>query len=142
MFAVHLVEAAQAEESYLCISENITGFTQEENGQWTRQGFQPNKHIVSKPSDDDMLYRRYRFVVKEFGSTDISAWCEDGFSGNGELSCTGYSEFRLNKNSLRYASASFYGYFMPPKAGGKRADDVFVEVGKCSPFLIIKALHR
>jgi len=132
-FILFLSVNAQAEESYLCISENVIGFTQEENGEWTRRGFQPHKHIVSKPSDDDMQYRRYPFVVKVFGSTDISAWCEDGFTPDGDLACVGFSEFRLNKNSLRFASASFYGYFMPPKPSGKRADDIFIEMGKCSP---------
>jgi hypothetical protein len=133
-FILLLSVNAQAEESYLCISDNVIGFTQGKDGDWTRQGFQTNKYIVGKPSDDDMpLYRRYPFVVKEFGSTAINAWCEDGFSKNGDLSCTGFYEFRLNKNSLRFASAAFYGYFMPRNASGKRADDVSVEIGKCSP---------
>jgi len=133
VFAAQLVGAAQAEESYLCIGDNAVGFAQEKDGDWTRRGFRPTKHIVSKPSDDDMQFRKYPFVVKEFGSTAVIAWCEHGFSKSGFLSCIGSFQFIMNKKRLKFAVYSAGAYVYPPRANSKKAGNVFVEIGKCSP---------
>ncbi len=123
---------ASASEGYQCVADMTTGFKFDvDRQQWRSTNFTADrKYIISKITDK-AVNKRYTWEVKQVGDPAPVTICED-FSNNGILDCGGLSEFRMNKNKLRYLRADLFGYWIDPNAL-INANALSIEIGKCSP---------
>jgi hypothetical protein len=145
-------------EGYTCTADMATGFVYE-GGSWHSADFQPSeKFIVRPPTRIDQGYledviklpnaKNLKWVVSETRAAVPIFACTGDFSELGNLLCrpvsvgpserydlsalSSPSDFRMNKNTLRFLFAYLTGYWAdrPDREG---TDAPLIAIGKCSP---------
>jgi hypothetical protein len=136
-FALLFSGAAAAADSYLCISDQATGFAfNKETDQWYRANFQTGeKYVLSREKGG--------WVLKQFGEEAPLLHCPGDFNAGNNLICSdGGTDFRMNRHLLRYQKAYLVGYYVDYGALGKLppglpameegGDTPVLEIGRCS----------
>ncbi|MEQ8428472.1 MAG: hypothetical protein RLT87_06230 [Gammaproteobacteria bacterium] len=137
------VALAEPEPSYLCISDQVAGFSYEgKNKDWKAFGaISSREKLVLKESasksrtDDPVIYR-----VFDHGSDFPNMHCKDGFSDDW-ISCRGVGGiFYMSLNDMRYLHIYESGYV--GEEGKTKGDHMFdfaegdnephMTIGKCS----------
>jgi len=145
-------------EGYLCVEEMVTGFRYAD-GTWHSADFQPgDKFIVRPPTQIDLGYfddvikmpntKDLKWVVSKTEAAVASFACTGDFSELGNLLCkpasvgpsdrydlsalSSPSDFRMNKNTLRFLFAYLTGYWAD-RPGRDGRDSPVIAIGKCSP---------
>lgn len=140
-FALGFSGAAVAADSYLCISDQSTGFAfNKDTGQWKPANFTAGKkYVLSRDGKG--------WVLKEFGQANPVLRCPNDFNPSHYLGCDdGSMQFRMNSRILRYELAYLLGYYVDyneldsslAKIPGATLlhegdDNPAIEIGKCSP---------
>lgn len=123
--------ATLADESYLCIGEHATGFSfNEKNKTWSAARFKEDKWILKRSADP-----KYKWEVYGFGEDFPESGCEQDFNEAGNLFCDGISQFRMNKEKLRFLYIFPFGYWSDTEKykilkEGKNTPSM--QIGKCS----------
>lgn len=127
-------------ESYLCVADKATGFDfNKTRNEWVQANFRPtNKYVLARSKQPNFAWE-----VKDFGQTVSSAECRNSFNEVGNLFCSGLggSDFRFNRNSLRYMKVYLIGYWNDGNPADRASVQLFaegdntpsIEIGKCSP---------
>jgi len=157
VFALLIPQLAHG-EGYVCVEEMVTGFKYT-GGNWHSADFQPGeKFIVRPPTQIDRGYLddviklpnadKLKWVVSKTAAALPIFACTGDFSALGNLLCrpvvvgpsnrydlsavSNPSDFRMNKNTLRFLFAYLTGYWTDtPDNEGK--DPPVMAIGKCSP---------
>jgi hypothetical protein len=123
--------AALADESYLCMGEHATGFAfKEKTKTWSTARFQENKYIVKKSTDP-----LYKWEVFDFGKDFPISMCENDFNDSGNIFCEGVTQFRMNKEKLRFLYIYPFGYWSDnekQKLFKEGRNTPSMEIGTCS----------
>jgi hypothetical protein len=116
-------------ESYLCISDLVTGFSfDEQHKKWEIGRFKAeDKYIVTRSTGE-----LSKWEVKETGQSIPNAFCAEDFTVHGGLRCNGLVEFRMNKNNLRFVLTYLIGFWSDNIPG---APDLYFKEGENTPFL-------
>jgi hypothetical protein len=145
--------AAQADPSqYLCIAEQSAGFHYDKQTKaWGPQVFVTHQKYILRRLNDDDRKRLPAFFEKhpnmewgffQFGRTDPIALS----TSESDLCCGPWDkasgDVRFDKDSLRFERAIYGAYIMQGawimhdegKMAIENPDDLFIEIGKCSPF--------
>jgi hypothetical protein len=145
-------------EGYVCVEDMVTGFRYAD-GSWHSADFQPGeKFIVRAPTQIDQGYlddviklpnaKNLKWVVSKTGTAVPIFACTGDFSELGNLLCPPVavgpsdrydlsalkspSDFRMNKNTLRFLFAHLTGYWADrPDREGR--DSPLIAIGKCTP---------
>jgi hypothetical protein len=130
----HFNVSAQ-DESYLCIAEQITGFSRE-NNKWVQTNFKSDvKYIIKSSSNNDAIkYHVEVFGVKQEcdnGScyTPLESLCYDDFNKVGYLGCVRGDKinFEMSKNTGKYIRMiGSVGFVFDKKS------TPYIEIGSCS----------
>jgi hypothetical protein len=125
---------AVADEQYLCVPDQTTGFAFDKRAGWQGQNLNASdtKYLVRRSKPDDPNPANAKWLVFELGQKAAFAECSRDFSSTGSLSCSGFGvyEWRLNKNNMRFLLAYLAGY----TNGADNNDDTpSVTIGKCAP---------
>lgn len=135
-----LTTASYANESYLCVTEKVTGFIyNQELGDWSATSFNANRrYVVSRARADGFAWE-----VVQVGETVPSTLCRNDFSPAGNLSCEGSHQFKMNKANRRFLHAYLMGYWSDhngetrmtgnPFLFKEGENTPFVEIGTCRP---------
>lgn len=123
-------------ETFLCVADKATGFFFDKvKKEWVSTNFRTSaKYLVTPSNQPDVSWE-----VKQVGEKWAHATCARDFNSNGNLICEGFgTEFRFNRNSLRYMNVYLIGYWSDgnPKSGvgGEEGGNTpSIEIGKCSP---------
>ncbi len=130
------IPAQASAESWLCIPDLATGFKYDAGTkQWREATFKTegDRYIIKAADDGKNAY-----VITEFGdpSTIPNAWCENDINDGGYLFCKGiFTEFKFNKNNLRFLQTYHGGYIeiQPSNKFMKEGDDTpLISIGRCS----------
>ena len=145
-------------EGYICVMDMATGFAYT-GGAWHAANFSATeKFVVRTPTQIDQGYledviklpnaKNVRWVVSKPGTGVPIFACTGDFSELGNLLCPSVavgpsdrydlsalsspSDFRMNKNTLRFLFAYLTGYWTdsPEREG---TDTPLIAIGKCSP---------
>lgn len=95
-------------DTWLCIANDATGYYYDKDSKsWEQTSFnvEDSKHLVSPEEEMDFAYK-----VKAIGSESVTAYCTEGPSEYGWLFCEGWSNFRLNVETLRYTMVTHGSY--------------------------------
>ncbi len=108
-----LIPIVSKGDSYICVSELSTGFAYNSvTNQWETSDFiADSKYIVKKIKNHS-----YKWVVKEIGSDDTVAICDEEFSkidhiDSEILRCESISEFKINRTNMRFINIYSDGYY-------------------------------
>jgi hypothetical protein len=131
-----LVGAATGGESYLCVTDMITGFAfDKDRQQWHSADFRAeSKYLVSKAT-----IASYAWEVKRVGQDHTLIVCREDFNELGLMFCAGMGDFRMNKHTLRFLYVYPMGYWntapalAPDRGLREGADAPHIAIGKCSP---------
>jgi hypothetical protein len=148
---------------YLCIVEHSTGLHYDPQSKaWGPQAFGGRKYIMRRLTDDDrrewrvLLQGRPRanWVFFEFGDKFPTAICEESTQLPGRFDCL-WAEVSFDKETNRFErihrgafidqgfwekmhqeDPERYGDLLSRKQANdiSHPDDIFLEIGKCSPF--------
>jgi hypothetical protein len=116
---------ARAQESYLCVEEQATGFLYDK----ARRAWQPSVLVADKKLVVHLDQGATRtWFVSEGGRRASSYWCPSGWL-NDEMNCTGLAgAFWMNRKTLRFLYVYKWGYL-----DGDTTDTPNLTIGKCSP---------
>lgn len=114
-------------ESYLCVLDLLTGFTEDETSrQWRRANFkQEEKYLLTRSNDPKAAW-----VVRRLGSAATTSWCRSDFNEDSKLFCEGFSDFKFNRKKLRFIYINTFGNSFLDEHG---SDDIGIGIGKCTP---------
>jgi hypothetical protein len=111
------------EVSYLCISDQSTGFALDKTrGQWSQANFAPGQKLIIRKITKTTVAEfaggikiplTGAWAVWKFGDDKQPfATCDRDFNANGSLFCDGESElhFRFNRQNGRFIAGTLYGY--------------------------------
>ncbi len=135
-FAEDVAMENKMEESYLCITDEATGFKFNKSlDKWESANFKAGrKFLVGR----EPIYE-HAFVVREVGEQMETSWCKQDFDDYGYLHCTGFALFNMSKISLRFILVDTGGYIGSVKKDkqGKVTFDPkehtsYMSIGKCS----------
>jgi hypothetical protein len=117
-------------EQYLCMPDKVTGFAFDTHlRKWEIATFDSEKkYLVSVGTLNPLGLKTSK--VAEIGSVLSMATCDGGFNESGYLFCSGFVNFRFNKNSGRFISVYMHGYLSGDDTGS--SDTPYIEIGKCS----------
>jgi hypothetical protein len=122
------VNAARAQEQYICELTQVTGFAYDEaSDKWGIARFsESDRYIISRPSD--------KWEIKKLGESFSAADCTE-FDEYGFLSeCDGFGlDFRFNKETNRFMVIHPIGYVTSDPSGDGRFTP-YMGIGRCSPF--------
>lgn len=96
-------------QSYVCAVDAATGFAYDKaTRQWKSADFKPDsKYVISRTKEQSHAWQ-----VTETGASVPTAFCEKGFTDDGELGCSGLGyEFFFNRKSMRFLKAYMIGYW-------------------------------
>jgi hypothetical protein len=124
-------------EGYTCTADMATGFSFKDGG-WNSANFQPDRQFIvrrttqtEQPVMPIVLDAKWDVLV--VGDKRPSNVCPE-FDTTGNLVCLGpYSEFRMNKDSLRFLYSYLSGYWDRGPPGSEAGDTPYIAIGKCSP---------
>ena len=128
-------------QGYICVGEKANGFNfNKSTRDWEHQTFQPGaKLVIARSKKEGAVWE-----VKEVGAPISSSFCASDFDEYGYLKCRGLVEFRFNKYSLRFLSATLFGFWndanprfkekFPHLQDPEGNDAPGIEIGKCSSF--------
>ncbi|MCW5787880.1 MAG: hypothetical protein KIT49_10335 [Nitrospira sp.] len=126
-----------SEEQYLCIPDKVTGFAFDTHlRKWEIAAFDSEKkYLVSVGTLNPLGLKTSK--VAEIGSVLSMATCGSGFNESGYLFCSGFVDFRFNKNNGRFISVYMHGYLSEDNTKGKSGDNgsfdtPYMQIGKCS----------
>ncbi len=122
---------AAAQDEYLCVQEQSTGFAFE-SGQWASARFRANGTYVVRRANEDERAAFGKWLVTKVGESSPFTWCADDFNEFGGLRCDGGGLYTwwMAKDSLRFLGAYLVGYVN----GRDNNDDTpHMFIGKCSP---------
>ena len=131
---------SHAEESYLCTTEQVTGFAYDKaDGGWSATSFHADRrYIISRSSAEGVAWE-----VAQVGEAFPSTLCRRDFSSAGNLSCEGAHQFKMNRTNRRFLHAYLMGYWSDHNSETRTADNPFlfkegentpfVEIGTCRP---------
>jgi hypothetical protein len=122
----------QAEDAYLCVGEQATGFGFHGDNTWGVERFQPTKLIVKRTTD-----LIHKWQVYDFSKNVAILNCNGDFNENGLLECSGISEFRMSREKMRFLYIYTIGYWSETDkypAYKEGTNTPWMEIGKCSPF--------
>ena len=142
--------SAEAQSSFLCITDHATGFAfNKSSKQWSSVSFKAgDKYIVSKITPETgKPFDSLKWYVRKFGEPALPqigfplSGCKEDFNDVGNLFCDGWVRFYLSKRNLRFFMVSHIGYWSdwPDELTGKNKSSVegantpYMEIGKCSP---------
>jgi hypothetical protein len=133
-----------ADENWVCLEENVTGFIYKDN-QWQVTQFVGHKYVVRPLIEGDKDFNPSapvtQYGVFQFGEDWPSYTCDDGFnllsSGTYQsisvLNCDGFGQFRFDKGTLRFMRTYFAGYTYIPGSGKEEESDTpGIAIGTCS----------
>lgn len=135
-----LSPVSHAEDSYLCVTEKVTGFVYDPSaGDWSPTDFNADRqYIVSRSRAEGVAWQ-----VAQVGEVIPSTLCRDDFSRAGNLSCEGSHQFKMNKANRRFLHAYLMGYWSEHSSETRSTGDPylfkegentpFVEIGTCRP---------
>ena len=123
-------------EGYICTADMATGFSYKA-GVWKSADFQPDRQFIVAPITQaettvmpSVLDAKWDVVV--VGDKHPSDVCPE-FDTAGNLVCLGpFSEFRMNKDSLRFLYSYLSGYWDRTPLGSEAGDTPYIAIGKCS----------
>jgi len=132
-----LLPLASWGEGYTCTADMATGFSFK-GGMWNSANFQPDRQFIVRPTTQTeqpvmptVLDPKWDVLV--VGDKRPSNVCPE-FDTTGNLVCLGpYSEFRMNKDSLRFLYSYLSGYWDRGPPGSEAGDTPYIAIGKCSP---------
>ena|SRR5262249_2697766 len=116
----------------------VTGFSYK-TGEWNVAQFEANrKFIVSTAAQSDhpgaappVAIPNARWTVLVLGDKAPTNVCPE-FDSIGNLVCLGaFSEFRMNKDSLRFLYSYLTGYWDRVAPGSEAGDTPYMAIGKC-----------
>jgi hypothetical protein len=123
---------------YICTTDMVTGFSSK-GGEWKSADFEPNrKFIVSPATQAEQAVVPTLFAIPDakwsvlvLGDKRPTNVCPE-FDTTGDLICPGlFSEFRMNKDSLRFLYAYLSGYWDRTPPGSEAGDTPYIAIGKC-----------
>lgn len=122
------VPALGQNEQYLCVSDQATGFTFE-NNRWHPANFnvEESKFLVRPRKDDDLVADSVAWVVVPLGANTPASACESPFNERGFLTCEGFYTWRMNRRTLRFVAHYMFGYI----DGDDQGNTPSVHIGKC-----------
>ena len=122
LLILFITPIANAQNSYLCISDKSTGFTFNSNSKsWTQTTFNDTKYLLTKSNNG--------WEWKDFGST--FGWECGAFTDAGLINCSNYSGSVLfNKTNLRFLKTYILGYV---DGTDNQNNTPAIVIGKCSP---------
>ena len=135
-----LSPVSHAEDSYLCVTEKVTGFVYDKSaGDWSITDFNAHRrYIVSRSRAEGVAWQ-----VAQVGEVIPSTLCRHDFSSAGNLSCEGAHQFKMNRTNRRFLHAYLMGYWSDHNSETRTADNPFlfkegentpfVEIGTCRP---------
>lgn len=127
-------------EGYICVSDMVTGFTSK-GGEWKSANFEPNRKFVVSPATQAheavtptwLNLPDAKWAVLVLGDKRATNICPE-FDALGNLVCLGpFSEFRMNKDSLRFLYSYLSGYWDRSALASEAGDTPYIAIGKCSP---------
>ena len=159
-----LATQVSASESYVCVADIGTGFDYDKTiNKWKIVGINvdKDKFIVSKPTKDstNLIKKlkksgfiapfpegKFLWSVKHVDDPLAMIYCKKDFNKYGLLACEGlFSEFKMNKNNLRFIMTSSVGYHLGlakhipkekeigiRKSLEKKINHPSISLGKCS----------
>ena len=131
---------AHAEDSYLCVTEKVTGFVYDRaSGNWSSTNFNDERqYIVSRSRAQGVAWQ-----VAQVGEVIPSTLCRSDFTHSGNLSCEGPHQFKMNKANRRFLHAYLMGYWSDHSSETRAMENPFlfkegentpfVEIGTCRP---------
>src|SRR5262245_40293179 len=119
---------ANAQDSYLCIADQTTGFIYDKNlKSWKQTTFKAgDRYLLTRAS------KQGSWILKKFGEQHAMAECGQ-FNTAGNLLCgDGGADFRMNRDNLRFLYVFPHGYWFNknPKVD-EDGDTPYIEIGKC-----------
>lgn len=122
---------AYAEERWLCIAEQSSGFKYNKSSKsWVSTTFiTESKYIISGKDG--------KFFVKDLSNNLLVTDCKDGPSKSVVIDCKEgilFKKFTFNKNNGRFILSSPFGYVVTPFDSDEKTDTPYMEIGKCSSF--------
>lgn len=100
--------AASASDSYLCLTEQTTGFSFDgARKTWKRADFASTKKIAITRASN----KSWAWDAREVGDSQPGATCENDFNEAGNLFCSGVFELRFNRSQLRFLYVYPIGYW-------------------------------
>jgi len=120
-------------EQWLCVTESMTGFTQQKNSpQWEASKFSDKPKYVISVSQENASSQ---YVVKELGKNTTMGSCQYYVNSNNEyfISCIDDygNTFLFNKNGNRFQYSNVLGGYIYPWL---KKRPPYVSIGLCSPF--------
>jgi hypothetical protein len=127
-------------EGYICAADMATGFSYK-SGAWNSVNFEADRKFIVRPTTQagqdatptlpPIPNAKWDVVV--VGDKHPSDVCPE-FDTAGNLVCRGpLSEFRMNKDSLRFLYSYLSGYWDRTPLGSEAGDTPYIAIGKCSP---------
>jgi hypothetical protein len=127
-------------DGFICVTDMVTGFTSKE-GEWKSANFEPNRKFVVSPAAQanqagmptPPAVPEAKWAVLVLGDKRATNICPE-FDALGNLVCLGpFSEFRMNKDSLRFLYSYLSGYWDRSALASEAGDTPYIAIGKCSP---------
>src|SRR5690606_3924058 len=123
------LSTALAQDQYLCISEQSTGFSPSSN-KWQPASFNVDneRFVLRRKRESDTIETTW--LVVALGKNWPTAVCDDDFTEYGWLYCSGLGyEWRINRKSLRFMYWYYMGYVRGEEDTG---DTPNITIGKCA----------
>ena len=127
-------------DGYICATDMVTGFTSK-GGEWKSANFEPNRKFVVSPATqahqsgmpESLAVPDAMWAVLVLGDKRTTNICPE-FDALGNLVCLGpFSEFRMNKDSLRFLYSYLSGYWDRSALASEAGDTPYIAIGRCSP---------
>ncbi len=137
---IFLSPVTHAEDSYLCVTEKVTGFVYDKSaGDWSTTDFNAGRRYIVSPSNA----QGSTWQVAQVGEVLTTTLCTGGFSATGNLSCDGAHQFKMNRSNRRFLHAYLMRYWSDRNGQTRQTGDPFlfkegentpfVEIGSCRP---------
>ena len=126
-------------DGYICATDMVTGFTSK-GGEWKSANFEPNRKFVVSPATQDhqsgmpasLAVPDAKWAVLVLGDKRATNICPE-FDTLGNLVCLGpFSEFRMNKDSLRFLYSYLSGYWDRSALASEAGDTPYIAIGRCT----------
>ena len=123
-------------EGYICTTDMATGFSSQ-RGEWKAANFEPNRTFIVSPAQAEQVTMPPWFAIPDakwsvlvLGDNRPTNACPE-FDTTGSLLCLGpYSEFRMNKDSLRFLYSYLIGYWDRTALSSEAGDTPYIAIGK------------
>ena len=126
--------------SYLCIPDVSSGLFYE-NGKWEATEFAVShkKWILRRPSEDDqkndlLVNEKTRWVLVNFTSGNVNAFCNEDFSDLGYLKCYfgTAGSFTMSSTSNRFQIVNDFSFLVPGVESLYGSEPLDITIGKCA----------